>query len=107
MPLDSEQETVVRAWVGDDVELEVLDERYDRLGTLDATVEEELRYQLAQLKNQPSSLTLPSGLSLSWNDRVRMAQEQLKDFLNHGSLDDDIVESGTRISKLVRLDASR
>lgn len=102
MPLTDDQLVVVRSWVGEVVDDQTLHDRYDRLQTLDATVEEELRSQLAVAIDQPTQVSLPSGLSISKQQNLMSAEKRLKDFLSFGSLDDDVFEAGPVTSSWAR-----
>lgn len=103
MPLTSDELAVVRSWVGAEVTDAELNARYLRLGTITATVEEQLRYDLAVLMAQPARVTLPSGLSVSTADNIKAHQERLNDFLVNGDLD-GVDTSGGGIGKLYRQD---
>lgn len=90
MALTSDEETVVRSWVGTTVSIDVLNERHDRLGTLNGVVLEELRAQLTELSSQPSSLTLPSGLSVQITQNITELQQRIKMFELSADLDGDV-----------------
>jgi hypothetical protein len=87
--LTADQLAVLRVWVGDKVTDSDLQARYARLGTLTATAEEILRSQLKKLIDAPSSLSLPSGLSISRSANITALQQTLKELLSIGSIDGD------------------
>lgn len=79
MPLSTSEMLVVRSWVGTTPTDVQLNERFDRLGTVEDTVEETLRAQLSELLGQPASLSLPSGLSVNYGENIRSIKEKLSD----------------------------
>jgi hypothetical protein len=80
MPLSDDELEVVRSWVGSGPEDDDLNARFDRLGTVSLTIEEALRSQLAELINQPASLSTPDGLSISVGENMRILSDRLKSF---------------------------
>lgn len=103
MPLSSDEMTVARSWVGPTVSDAVMNERYDRLGSITAAVEEQLRFALAVLLEQPSSLSLPSGLSVQTTQNITAAQQVLKSFIATGDLDGEDT-GGVGFAQMVRTD---
>jgi len=85
--LSTEQLAAARAWVGTDVSDATLSARYDRLGSVDAAVLEELRTQLTTLLEQPSSVSLPSGLSVQITQNITALQQLIKEFGSSGGID--------------------
>lgn len=104
MPLTTEQIAAVRAWVGQDVSDQTLHDRFDRLGSVDATVLEELRTQLTALNAQPGSLSLPSGLSVTTQSNAQVLERLIKEFRNAPSLDSPQEGVKASVAKLVRPD---
>ena len=100
MPLTDEELRAVRSWVGESVTDEVLNERYDRLGDIDAAVEEELRSQAVALSQRPSNLALPSGLSVAFGQNMTLAEDRLKQFKASGG----IGTPGVNVVKMHRRD---
>lgn len=104
MPLTTEQLAAVRAWVGQDVTDQALHDRYDRLGSVDRTVLEELRSQLTVLNAQPGSFSLPSGLSVTVQANIQTLERLIKEFRNSPSLDSPQEGIKASVAKLVRPD---
>ena len=104
MALTADELTAIRAWVGNEPTDAELNERYDRLESLDAVVEETLEAKLALLLEQPSSVSLPSGLSVTITQNMTEMRQTLKRFKNTTSLDDPIAGDIPGVSKLHRAD---
>lgn len=106
MPLSTEQLASARAWVGTEVTDTELSARYDRLGSVDAAVSEELRSQLTTLLEQPSSVSLPSGLSVQITQNITALQQLIKDFKTSGGIDATLEGTSPTpgVSKLHRTD---
>ena len=84
MPLTDDEMTVVRSYVGPTESDATLNERYDRLGTIDLAIEESLRSQLAVLRAAPASVRLPSGLSVNNSNNIEALQKALDKFIANG-----------------------
>ena len=102
MALTSEQETVVRSWVGTTVSIDVLNERFERLESLNATVAEELQSQLAELIAQPAQISLPSGLSIQTSQNITALQQLIIKFQNSTDLDSGTYVTIPGIGRMVR-----
>lgn len=104
MALTTEQLAAVRVWVGNGPTDQALHDRYERLGSVDQTVLEELRSQLTVLNAQPGSFSLPSGLSVTTQSNAQVLERLIKEFRNAPSL--DTPQEGVRasVAKLVRPD---
>lgn len=104
MPLSSDQEAVIRVWLGDDFTTSYLEGLYDgmEVGSWDKVVVLALRRKIALALEQPSSISVP-GLSLSWGQQLTYLNTMLKDFLNsEGTGLDEESTMGIRIGHLVR-----
>lgn len=62
----------------------MFNERYDRLGDLDAAITESLRSQISILVESPASVRLPSGLAINVGDNIKALSDRLKSFLASG-----------------------
>lgn len=102
--LTPEQLAAVRVWVGTGPTDQSLHDRFERLGSVDATVLEELRSQLSVLNAQPGSFSLPSGLSVSVSTNIQALERLIKEFRNSPSLDSSLPGKAAGVSKLVRPD---
>lgn len=103
--LTDAEEMIIRAWVGDDVDISILQERYNRLGDIDEVILEELNSQLANLLSQPTSISV-DGISISTGSNVSGLRDRLKDFRAVGGtgVDDTAPSGGIAVHKLVRHD---
>ncbi len=103
MPLSADQLRVIRTWVGDEPTTSYLDELYLQYGLCDDVVRASLRRKIALLAEQPSSISLPGGLSVSNGQQLISLQQTLRDFNNVGGtgLDTDGLV-GLKTAKLVR-----
>ncbi len=79
---------VVRSWVGTSESDESINERYDRLGTVDETIIESLRSQIAAMTlDAPAQLTDSSGFSVNYSANITALNKTLNDFINRGGTD--------------------
>lgn len=103
-PTYEELETI-RTWVGQgplDDEIYVM---FDRLeGDIDATILETLRRMLAEAREDPSQISLPSGLSLSFQESIRSLERTIKEFEDRGGTDGLSDVSEFSVYQLVRDD---
>lgn len=105
MPATPDELSVARSWIGAAESDSVFDERYDRLGSLDLAISESLRSQIQALIAEPTSVSLPSGLSVSFAENIRALERRLKEFLSMGGTEeDDTPLQGTQVTKLSRAD---
>lgn len=104
MALSADQLEEVRSWVGRTVENSVLQARYKRLASVDAVIEEELRSQIAELNESPTTLSLPGGLSVGFGQNLSSLQRTLSDFLARGGTDGISDAITPTFSKLKRPD---
>lgn len=81
-PLADSDFTVIRSWVGDDPTDDDLEERFERLGTVDLVIEETLRGQLSSMASasNPASLSLNDGTSVTYTENIRALRENLRRF---------------------------
>lgn len=75
--LSADQLKVVRSRVGDNPTDEELNERYDRLGTVDEVIRETLEYRLANLLDRPDSFTVPGEYSESRGGQIKALQDAI------------------------------
>ncbi len=76
------QVKVARSWIGNSEELEVFQERYDRLGSFDDAITESLRAQLAGYAlDSPAQFGTPSGYSQNTSENIKSLRESLAKFL--------------------------
>lgn len=103
MPMTTEALARARSWVGTEISDIDLSDKYDRLGTVDAAVEETLREQYTLLLETPSSVSLPSGLSVQNTQNITHLEKLLKDFMNSGGIDAELDGSSIAIPGIARL----
>lgn len=102
--LTEAQITLARSWIGNTESDETLQERYDRLGSLDSAIVESLRAQLAVLVlDQPSSISTPDGLSVQFGENIRALRDTLKNFIQLGGTDSQ-QDAGTGGGTVTRLE---
>jgi hypothetical protein len=91
------QWAVATSWVGSEAR-EVFDERYNRLGDLDAAIEESLRAQLTAMTIGAPSRISVEDISVDYSGNISALQKSLEKFLLLGS------DGGTRpkVTKIVR-----
>jgi hypothetical protein len=96
---------IVRSWIGQTYSESGIYEKYERLQDLDATILEILMDQLQEARSNPSSLSLPGGLSLSFNESIRALERLIDKFKAQGGTD-GVAESGgpTSHKRFVRTD---
>lgn len=105
--LSSDQELIIRTWVGDDPTSSELEELYDALGSWDEVVTATLRKQVADLTSQPSSFSVP-GLSISIGQQLQAAQLNYKAWLNgNGTGLDGEATMGLLVGQIVRPTSTR
>jgi hypothetical protein len=68
---------VVRSRVGDGPSDEVLDERYDRLGSVDEVIRETLAARLASLLDRPDTFNVPGEYGESRGGQIKALQDEL------------------------------
>lgn len=96
------QVKLARSWIGNTETVEVLQERFSRLGTLDLAITESLRAQLAALTmDAPGQFATPSGYSQNTNENIRAITAALEEFLSSGT-----VEGGSGAVLVTRLSRS-
>ena len=102
MPSTPDELKAARSWIGStSAESDaVFDERYDRLGSLDAAITESIRSQISVLVEDPSDIRLPSGLAVRTNENIKQLERRLEDFLAIGGVEG----SGANVSRLLRTD---
>ena len=98
----------VKAWVGTQVADSNLQERMRRLQDIDEVVLEELRYQHSELLQQPSQFGV-DGLNIGIDGNLTALERKIRQFINDGGLglDDDQLEIGVNVTRLVRPDIHR
>lgn len=85
MPATADELKVARSWIGTTETDDVFNERYDRLGSLDAAIKESLRTQLAKLiLDQPAGLSTPDGLNVQFGENIRTLSARLAEFSSEG-----------------------
>lgn len=89
--------TVVRSWVGSKPSDDELEERFERLGTVEDTIRETLRAQLSTVLENPASLSTPSGLSVNYGENIRTLKERINEL-------NDVAPSGSGAAVLYRKD---
>lgn len=87
--LTADEIAAMRPWVGPSVTDAELQTRYTRLDNLDDVVEETLQAQLSTLLEQPSSTSLPSGLSVTITQNLTELRQMIKRFQNSTGIDSD------------------
>jgi hypothetical protein len=107
MALTPEELAAARAWIGTEETDQALEARYERLGSLDAAVEECLRQQYTELLETPGNLSLPSGLSVTFQANMQGLEKLLKEFKASGGIEASL--AGTQgtvpgVTKLHRAD---
>ena len=99
MSLTADQWAVAQSWLGSTHTEAEFSTRYDRIeGTsgnetwedsqiLDAAIVESLRYNIASTASDPSSFSLPSGMSVSQGENIRSWKMLLDLFISEGGTD--------------------
>lgn len=79
-----------------------------RLGDIDEVVLEELRSQHSELIQQPSQLGV-DGLSIGIDGNLTALERKIRQFITEGGLhlDEDLLDVGPNVTKLVRPDIHR
>lgn len=88
MPLSQGEMTYARSWIGvseaDQTFLERFERHYavnqDQVRDLARAIEESMRSQLTALTAQPSSVSLPGGLTVSTSANLTALREAIKEF---------------------------
>jgi hypothetical protein len=89
MPTTDNQWAYAQSWIGQVATQAAFDDVYDRLrpqastddAGVDLAIEETMRAQLAALVNdQPSSITVPGGLSVNFVTNITTLREMLQKF---------------------------
>lgn len=95
MPTTDEEWAEARSWIGPNEDQGTFDERVDRLGSVDQSIIESLRQQLADMTfGQPAGLGLPDGTNLQYQENIRAARESLQRFLTEGGTEEDETDIG-------------
>lgn len=91
MAITDDAIAVIKSWVGSGWDEDDISDRFDRLGSYDATVTEILNQQIADLAAQPSSLSVP-GFSISQGQNMSTLKDTLERFLATGGtgIDDEV-----------------
>ena len=98
----------VRSWVGNQVPSSQLQERMRRLDDIDEVVLEELRFQHSELMQQPAQLGV-DGLNIGIDGNLTALERKIRQFIADGGLgmDEDLLDVGPNITRLVRPDIHR
>lgn len=80
MELSADDFRIIRSWVGTAVLEADLVERALRLGSIESVIEETLQTQLTVLGSSPTSIRLPSGLSISTDGNIKFLEARLRLF---------------------------
>lgn len=104
MALTDEQWTVAQAWIGTSEPRDTFEERFARLGeSLDNAINEALLSLITKTASTPSSISLPSGLSISQGENIRTWRDVLNLFRSQGGTDGNSDgPGGTRVVRRVR-----
>lgn len=87
VPTTNEMETI-RTWVGDTFLEDEIGDIFDRLeGNMDKTIIEVLRRMKIEAAENPSQITLPSGLNVGFTHTVQAIERTLQEFLRTGGTD--------------------
>lgn len=100
MPATADQLAVVRSWIGNKETDDVFNERFDRLGSLDAAITESLRAQLTQARINPESVTLDDGTSARF--AIAELAKTLDAFLAQGGTDGLPDGPGKNVTQMTR-----
>lgn len=99
-----EQVEQIKTWVGpnyDETEIYTL---YDRFaGDMDDTILHILNLQRARYLEIASSVSLPSGLNVSFNGKAKEVDDQIARFVAQGGTD-GLSENGVSVYRLKRAD---
>lgn len=106
MPATANDLKVARSWIGNSESDATFNERYDRLGSLDAAITESLRSQLAALLESPAGLGTPDGLNVQTGENIRTLRGLLAEFLATGGTveDETILAGGAAVTQVSRPD---
>lgn len=105
MALSDDSWAVAQAWIGTSEPRLDFEARYTRLGDdLDAAISERLLTIITATTSSPSSISLPSGLSISQGENIRSWNQVLKMFQQRGGTDGKADAVGTKVYKRVRPD---
>lgn len=104
--LSADELAAARAWIGTEETDQALSARAERLGSLDAAILEVLRTNLTELIEQPSSTSLPSGLSVTITQNITALEKLIKDFQASGGVEASLAGTATvpSVTKLHRAD---
>lgn len=88
MPTTTEEFTFAQSWIGTNESRGTFDERLDRLllvysdreEAVSFSIEESIRAQYAAMAANPTSMSLPGGLSASWGGSQMSLEKLLADF---------------------------
>ena len=97
------EESVLRSFVGDEVLLSDLQERYDRLENFDEVVLEVLRHQLSVLVADGSAVVVIDGITINNTENIRALRTQIKDFESNGGTGlEDTTSLGVKVKRVTR-----
>lgn len=107
MALSTENERILRQWVGDGPLTADLEDLYTQTGSYDQVVLMTLRLKIAQFAEQPSQVTVP-GLTVGFQSNTQTLQQTIKDFIAAGGtgLDTSSV-SGIQTATIIRHNSVR
>jgi hypothetical protein len=103
MALEYEDVQKIRSWIGQEYSETLIYEKYDRLQDIDDVTLEILMDQLQEARSNPSSISLPGGLSLSFNESIRALERLIDKFKSQGGIEGDL-SSGPTVKSFVRPD---
>lgn len=84
MPLAEADLLVIRSWVGATPTDDAIEDKYDRLGTIDGVIIEVLVEKEQALIDQPSSISSPDGSSISFTSNLQAIRTKIRDFQKLG-----------------------
>jgi len=100
---DSDWETI-RAWVGPGPSDDEIAGRFDRFQDIDKVIEETLRNKLSILLEQPASIGLNDGTTMSTDANINGLRELLRSFIARGGSrsTEHVVPGTVQIVKIAR-----
>ena len=103
--ITTDEEAVLRSFVGQTVDIGILQDSYDRLDNFDKVVLEELNRQLSILVSDTSGVIVVDGLTVNKTENIRALRERIKEFKNGaGTGLEDTQTYGAQISAISRPD---
>lgn len=100
MPLTTEQIEEARRWVGNEPADAILDDIFDRTGTLRLTIDEVLHDRYAELVRTPASFSIPGEYSQSTADNLKALKTLMAEFA--GAVVTGDVNGASNVKRLVR-----